>query len=154
MEFRVITSESERFVETIFAGQTAQYWVHYNRYWHQLALEKDDIEARLITVDEIDQPIGFIAYGQHYLDEALTQPKPGTYEIIHLVIDEPYQGRGFGREATQKTIALLATIDTCQAIVIAHHPDNIAAQKLYRSLGFVQIGTNYDGDPLLELRRA
>jgi len=152
MEFRAVSPGTEGFIDTIFPGQTAQYWVHYNRYWYQNALEKQDIEVRLITVDEIDQPVGFIAYGQHYPDEALTQPKPGTYEIIHLVIDESYQGLGYGRAATQKAIALLDAIDTCETIDIAHHPDNVAAQVLYRSLGFVEVGTNYDGDPLLELR--
>lgn len=154
MEFRAITPDTEHYIDAIFAGPTAQYWVHYNRYWYEKAAEKADIEARLIYVEGEKQPVGFIAYGQHYRDEALTDASAATYEVIHLVIDEPHQRRGYGRQATRKAIAILRALPGCHAIVIAHHPDNVAARQLYRSLGFVPVGTNYDGDPLLELRPA
>lgn len=151
MQFVDIDKNNEKFVETIFAGDKAQYWVHFNSYWLENSRQHADISAKLIAVDGERSPIGFIAYGQHYTDEALTQKKHTWYEVIHLVIDEAHQGKGYGREATQIAIALLKQNKDCKFIVIAHHPDNIVARSLYLSLGFKVVGKNYDDDPLLML---
>lgn len=152
MQFVEVTKENIAHVEKIFAGEKAQYWVHYNTYWLENSRKHSSILARLIEVDAVNKPIGFIAYGPHYTDEALSQIKPKTYEIIHLVIDEAYQGCGYGRRATMKAIEELQKNDDCQSIVIAHHPDNMAAKKLYTDIGFTEIGKNYNDDPLLMLR--
>jgi RimJ/RimL family protein N-acetyltransferase len=152
MQFVSIDAANEQFVEKIFAGELAQYWVHYNSYWLENSHKYPDITAQLIYGDDEKLPVGFIAYGQHYTDEALSKKKSGCYELIHLVIDEKYQGTGYGRIATNKAIALLKQIKDCQVIVIAHHPDNKIARSLYESLGFVEIGKKYDDDPLLQLR--
>lgn len=153
MQFVDITDDNARHVECIFAGDQAQYWVHYNAYWLEQSRAHDDIESRLIVVGEHAEPVGFIAYGQHYQDEDLTQPIPNTYEIIHLVIDDAHQRKGYGKQATQLAITLLQANPDCHRIVIAHNPDNVPAKRLYEALGFVVVGENYDGDPLLEYRR-
>lgn len=150
MRFVAITPQNEHFVDAIYAGDEAQYWVHYNAYWKENSREHDDIEARLIYVE--DEPVGFIAYGQHYADEALTQPVAGFYEVIHTVIDVKHQRRGYGRQATLMAIELLKAKPDCEWIVIAHNPANQIARKLYESLGFEVFGVNYDGDPLLRMK--
>jgi diamine N-acetyltransferase len=152
MHFESILPENERFVDAIYAGDEAQYWVHYNGYWKDNARNKPGIEARLITVDGVDEPVGFIAYGQHYQDEELTQPVPGSYEVIHLVIDVKHQRKGYGREATLKAMELLKGQPDCEWIVIAYNPNNHPARKLYESLGFVEFARNYDDDPLMRLK--
>lgn len=149
-----IDDANEHFVDDVFAGERAQYWVHYNRYWLDNSRTHDDVDAYLIAVDDIDDPVGFVAFGRHYRNEELTESVPATYEVIHLVIDEAQQRRGFGRAATELAIERLAAIDDCEQIVIAHHPDNVAAQRLYESMGFTAVGENYDGDPLLRLDTA
>jgi RimJ/RimL family protein N-acetyltransferase len=151
MEFRPITERNRAYVNRIFAGDKQQYWVHCNWYWDQNSQRIADIACRLIYVDSVDEPVGIIAYGQHYADEDLAERVPGVYEVIHMVIDVKYQGRGYGRAATQRVIQLLQQQPDCWRIVIAHHPDNIVAQRLYQSLGFVPFAHNYDGDPLLKL---
>jgi len=152
MHFEPITTANEQYVDRIYAGDEEQYWVHYNAYWLGNSRTHPDINAKLIYVDGVEQPVGFIAYGQHYADEDLTQPVAGTYEIIHLVIGKPWQRRGDGRQATLLAIAMLRANPDCRRIVIAHNPANHGAQALYVSLGFAHVGHNYDGDPLLELK--
>jgi diamine N-acetyltransferase len=149
MKFEVITDENEAFVDTISPGEQAKFWVHYNWYWKEKSRTLQDIEARLIYVEQQEIPIGFIAYGQYYEDEESTRPLKGFYEIIHLVIDVCHQHQGYGRMATVMAIDYLRTRPDCHHILIAHHPNNIVARHLYRSLGFQEWGRNYDGDPIL-----
>jgi RimJ/RimL family protein N-acetyltransferase len=146
-----LTSENEHLVDAIYPGDQEQYWVHYNWYWKDVSYRKADIAAKLIYVAEVELPVGFIAYGQYYQDEALTEPVPGWYEVIHLVIDKPFQRRGYGRQATAIALDLLKRQPDCERIVIAHNPENLAARALYEQFGFVEFGHNYDGDPLLGL---
>ncbi|HEY0605448.1 MAG TPA: GNAT family N-acetyltransferase [Herpetosiphonaceae bacterium] len=153
MRFEAITPENEPAVDAIYPGDQEQYWVHYNWYWKDVSRRKADIAARLIYVAEVESPVGFIAYGQYYQDEALTKPVPGWYEVIHLVIDKPFQRRGYGRQATAIALDLLRSRPDCERIVIAHNPENLAARMLYEQFGFVEFGRNYDGDPLLVLNQ-
>lgn len=151
MKFVDIDSTNAAFVDSIYPGDVAQYWVHYNWYWRENSQKKSDIACKLIYVEEHPTPIGIIAYGQYYQDEELTQAVPGWYEIIHMVIDQPHQRHGYGKQATLLAIELLRRNPDCRAIVIAHNPQNIPARRLYESLGFVEFGRNYDDDPLLKL---
>ncbi|SEJ54054.1 Acetyltransferase (GNAT) family protein [Deinococcus reticulitermitis] len=152
LTFQPVTPENEAHVARIFAGDEAQYWVHYNTYWLDNSRTVPGVEARLIYEAGASEPLGFIAYGQHYADEALTEAVLGSLEIIHMVIDAPHQRRGYGREATLQAIRALRDWPGQHRIVIAHNPSNGPARHLYESLGFVVCGENYDGDPLLELQ--
>jgi diamine N-acetyltransferase len=151
LRFEPITDANVHYVDAIYPGDQERFWVYYNWYWRDWSRARDDIDARLIYVDGIAQPVGFIAYGQHYRDEDLTDAVPGWYEIIHLVIDRPFQRRGYGRAATRLAIDLLRERPDCAIIAIAHNPYNRGARRLYESLGFTEAGRNYDGDPLLIL---
>lgn len=139
-------------VDSIFAGEKEQYWVDYNHYWLDISHKHEDITAKLIRVDGIEKPVGFMVYGQHYADGDLTQAIPQRYSIIHLVIDQAHQGKGYGKQTVLLVMDILKTIDDCQEIVIAHHSDNLRAHRLYESLGFVEFDRDYEGDPLLRLR--
>lgn len=149
MRFIEITPANRHWVSRISAGKAARSWVYRNSYWERNAAEHPEIALRLIMVDEHRDPVGIIAFGQHFADEDLSVPRPGVGEIIHLVIDERQQDRGYGRQAVQLAISQLQ--ENYDRIVIAHDPDNAVARGLYESLGFRQFTENYDGDPLLEL---
>lgn len=152
MRFVDITPATEPLVDAISPGAEAEDWVYDNRHWLNHSRARADIAARLIYVDEHQAPVGFLACGPYYTDRALTQAVPGWYEIIHLVIDAPFQKRGYGRRATRLAIEWLQAKPDCQAIVIAYNPDNVVAQHLYAALGFTErVGQNYDDDPLLKL---
>ncbi len=69
-----------------------------------------------------------------------------------LAIDKRFQGQGIGREAVKLILNKLKNI---KRIHIVTHPDNLAALKLYQSLGFIMESRkeNYygDGEPRLTL---
>ena len=150
MRFEAITQQNADCIDRIDPGDVARYWVHYNWYWRDICVKHDDIDCRLLFVEQKAYPVGFIAYGQFYLDEALSQALPGSYEIMHLVVDVSQQHKGYGKQATLMAIEQLRQWPNCQEIVIAHHPDNLVAHKLYESIGFLPSERiNDDGDPLM-----
>ncbi len=149
MKFVEVTPENQHWVSEISAGKEARSWVHRNSYWARNAAEHPEIAFRLIMVDDQEDPVGTIAFGQHFADEELSVLRPGVGEIIHLVIDEGQQDRGYGRQAVLLAVSLLQ--ERYKRIVIAHDPENDVARTLYESLGFRRFTENYDGDPLLEL---
>lgn len=124
--------------------------MHFNWYWHQVSLDRADIEFRLIHLDSVDEAVGMIGYGQAYADEHLLEPIAGTYELAHLVIDPRHHHRGIGRVAARAVLTALASNPDAESIIVAHHPDNEPSRKLFTSLGLQPTDQrNYDGDPLL-----
>lgn len=69
------------------------------------------------------------------------------------MIHRQHQRKGFGLAATLEVIRALLNRDDCERIMVAHHPDNLAASKLYQGLGFNLVGENYDGDPLYAMTK-
>jgi diamine N-acetyltransferase len=106
-----------------------------------------------ITAD--DEVVGFIgmAYERPKDGQAL-----GKYEMYRFMIDRRHQGKGIGRAALSKALALLETRPHGPASHVATSfvPGNDVAKGLYLSLGFVETG-ELDGDEVVatyELRPA
>ncbi|WP_436988073.1 GNAT family N-acetyltransferase [Streptomyces sp. enrichment culture] len=60
----------------------------------------------------------------------------GTYWVGGMLIDGAQQGKGTGRAAVRTLLAWLAERDDCEEIRLSYDPDNVAAERLYASLGF------------------
>ena len=81
-----------------------------------------------------NRPVGFAMYS---LDEDDHQ-----YWIYRLMIDQRYQGVGYGREAMKLLIERIRELmdDEHKRIYISFEPENEIAKALYESLGFVPDG--------------
>ncbi len=64
----------------------------------------------------------------------------GSYRISRVLIDQKYQGRGYGRQAILQTIERMRHIPACKEILIEYSPENSVAARLYSSLGFEPFG--------------
>ena len=84
--------------------------------------------------------VGFALYNECPLDD-------GTYRISRLMIDQAYQGHGYGRAAAEAIIARMREIEDCFEILLDYVPSNEAAVRLWRRLGFVDCGR--EGDNVL-----
>ena len=136
-------------------------FVHFNWFWLDRALADPAIRFALIAGGPRGGIVGCMAYGPHEqidLDPASRLDSVG--EIYHIVVDRARAGLGLGRSAILAGIDALAAIDPgLGAVRVSHHADNVAAARLYASLGFQPIGEKIDGetgirDSLLELRLA
>ena len=70
-----------------------------------------------------------------------------TYNIWHLMIDKGRQGKGYGRAAMELALTYIRTkpFGSSERVLLTVNPENRAACKLYRSLGFSETGRS-DGD--------
>jgi diamine N-acetyltransferase len=66
--------------------------------------------------------------------------------VIRLMVDEKFQGRGFGRFAMEKTLEIFRADERIQIVGISYEPENDAARKLYGKLGFVETGRIIEGE--------
>lgn len=60
-----------------------------------------------------------------------------NYWIYRLMIDEKYQGRGFGKKAMELIMDELRKDRNHNVIYISFEPDNQGARLLYEKLGFI-----------------
>ncbi len=99
-----------------------------------------------------DTPVGFLMLGydtDDYWDDAPAIAK-GNYNLWRLMIDQRYQGRGYGREAVRLALDFIGTwpcgsADYCW---LSYEPGNDVARELYRSFGFIETG-EYDGEEMI-----
>ncbi len=89
-----------------------------------------------------DEPIGMAAL-------AYEPGSPNNYWLYHFFIDQHQQGHGYGRQAMKLLLAQMATEHPdCHQLYLTVHPENIPAQRLYRSVGFQPTGQCIDGEPV------
>ena len=64
------------------------------------------------------------------------------YNIWHMMIDERYQGKGFGREALSKVLDYIKTkpFGNCVRVTLTCNKDNEKALNLYMGMRFTQTG--------------
>ncbi|OOE12689.1 GNAT family N-acetyltransferase [Fictibacillus arsenicus] len=65
------------------------------------------------------------------------------YWIYRIMIDKNYQKKGIGKIATKLMIEEMRTLPNIKRIVVGYHPENIGAQQLYKSMGFVDNGDRF-----------
>jgi diamine N-acetyltransferase len=80
--------------------------------------------------DGQERMVGFVMYGVDVASD--------KWKIFRLMIDQAYQGRGYGRAAMRHIIERLAAQPDCGEILISYQPSNNVARQLYADLGFIE----------------
>lgn len=74
-----------------------------------------------------------------------------AYDLSQLFIDERYQGKGYGIEASKKIIDLMRKEGKYKKIVLCYIEGNNAARNLYTKLGFKPTGESDGNEIIMEL---
>jgi ribosomal protein S18 acetylase RimI-like enzyme len=121
-------------------------FVHWNRFWLDRALADPAIVMFLLRAGPREEIVGCLALGLHEAIDLEPASRVATIgEFFHLVIDRRRIGRGFGRAAVEAGVhELRLRLPGITAIRLAHHPQNVAAARLYEGLGFAVIGEKID----------
>ena len=95
--------------------------------WATLGIYKDD------------KIIGFAMYG-------LDEEEIDWVCLIRFMIDEKYQGRGYGKYALELLLNRMKEEINPSKIYLSFHPENTIAKKLYLNLGFKQFITGLESE--------
>ena len=65
-----------------------------------------------------------------------------TYNLWHMMIDEQYQRKGYGKRALEHALAYIGTkpFGPSDTVLLTCNPQNQAAWGLYAQLGFTETG--------------
>lgn len=81
-----------------------------------------------------DEPIGFLMYAANFAHSRI------QVFIMRLMVDEKFQGKGYGRAALKLILESFRADERIRVVAISYGPENVGAKKLYASLGFVETG--------------
>jgi len=91
-----------------------------------------------------EEPVGFAMYGIEDEDNSLW--------IIRMMIDETFQGKGYGRQLLASTVEHIRNNYNCSEIFLSFVPGNDTAKKLYESFGFKDTGRVEEGEIVYRLQ--
>lgn len=99
-----------------------------------------------------DTPVGFLMVGFGADDDWEDAPSiaRGNYNLWRLMIDQRFQGRGYGREALRLVLEFIRTFPCgpAECCWLSYEPENEAARRLYHSFGFAETGET-DGEEVI-----
>ncbi len=82
--------------------------------------------------------VGFVMYALSSEDS--------RYWIIRYMIDQNYQGKGYGKAALRIVIDEMRRLPGCDRIYLSYEPENQVAEQLYNSFGFQPNGEVLEGE--------
>ena len=132
-----VRDDQKNFVASnLYSIAQAQFGDEYKGHW--------DLFPYGIYAAEV--PVGFLMYAYKF-----DHPNHQAF-ITRLMIDEKYQGKGYGRFGMKKMLEIFQADERIKTVGISYEPENEGAKKLYASLGFVETGEVEDEETIAELR--
>jgi diamine N-acetyltransferase len=152
-EIRPVTKDNWRELIRLKVRDDQTHFVASNLYSIAEAQFGDEYEGHwdlypFGIYDDDGTPVGFLMYGLN-----LDHPKQQAF-IQRLMVDDRYQGQGFGRFGMHKMLEIFRAEERIQCVGISYEAENEAARKLYASLAFEETGKMIEGEAeaVLQLR--
>lgn len=141
IELRDLTSDNWRQCIKLKVEPRQERFVASNIY----SLAESKFEPWLVpqAIYHDDAMVGFTMYGR--------VPGEDHAWVMRLMVDQRYQGRGYGRAALLAVIERLRAEPGLREIRISYQPDNERAERLYLSLGFERTGERIEGEVVARL---
>ena len=96
--------------------------------------DKDPVWMRAICKD--GDPVGFFMTSE--------APQDGDYFLWRMMIDERYQGHGYGEQAIQLLIKRIKNNGKARELFLSHLEGNVEAGEFFRKIGFSYTGNNLE----------
>jgi len=113
---------------------------------YSIAQSKFDPNARPRAIYAGKELVGFLMY-----DVWEAKDKAREASIYRFMIDRKHQGKGYGRAALAQALDEIRATPGVKKVSIGYMPDNPVAKPFYASFGFVEVGTDEDGEINAEL---
>lgn len=136
----------ENFVEVIELEleKTQEKFITSNLY--SIAESRFSPSSRLRAIYLKEKIVGFLEYelGEGEIDK-------DECTVWRFMIDRRHQNAGIGTIALKLLIEEIKAYDRCKLVDVYYHPENHAAKKLYKKLGFKENGDRDDGTVIAEV---
>ena len=136
IKLKVREDQTGYVASNLYSIAQAQFGDEYQGHW----------DLHPFGIYDGDVPVGFLMYGfnfEHPTQQAFIQ---------RLMVDEKFQGKGYGRFAMEKLIEIFRADERIKEVGISYAPENNTARKLYASIGFVETGEIFEGEALALLK--
>ena len=146
-EIRPVTKDNWKELVRLKVREDQTHFVASNLYSIAEAQFGDEYEGHwdlfpFGIYNDLGMPVGFLMYALN-----LNHPKQQAF-IQRLMVDDQYQGRGYGRFGMEKMLEIFRANGQIRSVGISYEPENELARKLYVSLGFEETGAMV-GDEVL-----
>ncbi|WP_291563555.1 MULTISPECIES: GNAT family N-acetyltransferase [unclassified Clostridium] len=136
--FKNITADNWREAIALkISKEQERYLPHSNLI--SIAESKFYPEWTTLGIYKDEDIIGFSIYG-------LEDERDKEIWLIRYMIDERYQGQGYGKYTLEKLIEKIKEETKCDRICLSFHPESRVAEKLYSGLGFKQFITGFEAE--------
>jgi diamine N-acetyltransferase len=108
---------------------------------------------RMWSVHDGEQLVGFVMISDDIPQEVLDAEDfiVGPYFLWRLLIDAPFQGRGYGRATIDAVVDYVRTRPGADALFTSCEPGEGSPQPFYLHYGFVKTDRIADGEEVLRL---
>lgn len=134
---RPVSGDNWREIANLKVAESQREFVAEPSYYLALCCYGNVWQPLAIYLGE--RVIGFLMWA--------VDPADGSCWLGGILIDQSYQRRGYGQQAIQTAIAMLAIEHGHRHFALSYSPDN-AAQQLYHKLGFVETNER-EGDEVV-----
>jgi diamine N-acetyltransferase len=142
IELHKVTAETVRAVCLLHVAPTQRGFVAPNAVSFAEAMFEPKAWFRAVVADDI--PVGFVM-----LSVDTVEPE---YYLWRFMIDQRYQGRGYGRGAVQQVIEHVRTLPNATELLVSWVPEAGGPEPFYRRLGFEPTGEVDEGEVVARLR--
>jgi diamine N-acetyltransferase len=141
-----ITFDTVRSINRLSVREDQKRFVALNSESLAQALFCPEAWYRAIYSEEV--PIGFVMLH----DPSLTSDvRPAKVFVWRFMIDERFQGRGFGEAALRLVIEHVRSKAVTSELYLSHVEDPASAGPFYRKLGFEYTGEIDEGELIMKL---
>ena len=134
--------DSEGYVTDLAVSPGQKHFVHSAERMLVDVKEDAELHASLFEILANELPVGLVYYAD--------LPELNVYNLCQFFIDKRYQGKGYGKAALLLVLDKMREEGRYKRVSVTYQKRNVAAMRLYESVGFVHTGAEFEGDKDME----
>jgi diamine N-acetyltransferase len=149
VSLREITDDNRAAVEALSVTEDQDTYVAGVASSLREAVEYPEACAWYRAVYADEEPVGFVMISDNVTDDDPTLV--GPYFLWRLLVDQRFQGRGYGSAALDLVVDYVRTRPDARALLTSHVVGPTSPEPFYLRYGFRPTGEVHGGEPVLAL---